>query len=153
RTGATLHEAATTSARTTEWRISAFTITPPRFVADDDVVARSYGRSGVAEHVERFRPQIRKHQMPGKHAYALKAAFLEDATRRLMVDVAQGIHARDLELSRQGDHRAKRLGCVPLAPGVAREHISGRGAIRGFHHDARASQQRTARFVESQQWP
>src|SRR6187551_1982973 len=86
RTGATLHEAATTSARTTEWRISAFTITPPRFVADDDVVARSYGRSGVAEHVERFRRQIRKHQMPGKHAFALKAAFLEDATRRLMVD-------------------------------------------------------------------
>src|SRR6188472_2935258 len=63
RTGATT-EAVTTSARTTEWRISAFTITPPRFVAGDDVVARSYGRSGVAEHVERFRPQIRKHQMP-----------------------------------------------------------------------------------------
>src|SRR6187397_335859 len=66
RAGATIHEAATTSARTTEWRISAFTITPPRFVAGDDVVARSYGRSGVAEHVERFRRQIRKHQVPGK---------------------------------------------------------------------------------------
>jgi hypothetical protein len=99
RTGATI-EAVTTITRTTEWRISTFTITPPGYMAGFGVVDRSYGRSGVAEHVERFRRQIRKHQVPEKHAFALKAAFLEDATRRLMVDVAQGIHARDLELSR-----------------------------------------------------
>src|SRR6185436_6204711 len=68
RTGATF-EAVTTITRTTEWRISTFTITPPRFVAGFGVVDRSYGRSGVAEHIERFRRQIRKHQVPEKHTF------------------------------------------------------------------------------------
>jgi hypothetical protein len=42
-----------------------------------------------------------------KHALSIETAFLENPLRRLMIDVAEGVQAGNLDLSRQGDHRAK----------------------------------------------
>src|SRR5829696_7493034 len=81
----------------------------------------------VAQHVPGHPwREVRELRVRAQRAFTEKAALLEHARGGAVVRMTERVQALEAELRGEIAHRSERLGRVPRAPGIVREHIARR---------------------------
>ena len=76
------------------------------------------------------RVEVREDGVPSQDTFAGEARLLQHPRRRPVLEVAQRVQSSDAQLGGERGHCGGHLRRVAMAPGVAGEHVTGRGPVR-----------------------